>query len=73
MALSRSTMLGSNQISRLALLVGCVLVAHAAERKRLGDRVERGLRDRDADHAASAEAVIIIIIGADIMPFGAWA
>jgi hypothetical protein len=35
----------------LALLVGLVLEAHAAERERPGDSLERGLADRDADHA----------------------
>jgi hypothetical protein len=38
------------------LLVGLVLEADAAERKRFGYRVERGLRDRDADHASNAGA-----------------
>jgi hypothetical protein len=34
----------------LAMLVGRVLVADAAERERFGDRVERGLGDRNAYH-----------------------
>jgi hypothetical protein len=49
MALKRSATVRSNQTWR-SPLVGLVLVAHAASRERGGDRVEGGLRDRDADH-----------------------
>jgi hypothetical protein len=37
-----------------AMLVDFILEAHCAERQGLGDRVERGLGDRNADHAAGA-------------------
>ena len=36
----------------LAPLVGLVLIAHAAKRERGRNRVERGLGNRDLDHAA---------------------
>ena len=39
--------------SPLAALVGLVLVAHRAERERVGNRLERHLRDRNADHDAA--------------------
>jgi NAD(P)-dependent dehydrogenase (short-subunit alcohol dehydrogenase family) len=39
------------------MLVGLVLKADAAERERLGDRVERALGDRNADHAGRGSRI----------------
>jgi hypothetical protein len=46
----------------LALLVGLVLEAHAAERERPGDSLERGLADRDADHAVKPASLPSVIL-----------
>ena len=50
----------------LALLVDLVLIAHGPERQSFGYRVERGVRDRDADHGQNVRpARLLERFGAD--------
>jgi hypothetical protein len=58
-ALSRSTTARSNQINLCPCSSVFVLIADAAERERLGYRVERSLGDRDLDHRGSTVVVPI--------------
>jgi hypothetical protein len=55
---SRSTTARIQPDQPLAVLVGLVLEAHGAERHCPGDRRERGLRDRNADHRSGLRATL---------------